>query len=466
MNLSFPAQADLAADHAYVVELAPRPAAAASRPAGSWVVVGGGAVGAALAEALGGVLVAVGGGGDPEATLAAVEAAVTAAMAPDCAGVACLAALDGGLDHPGGAVEANERTVLAACAAALGVARAAAARSGVVVVATRGALPGDLYHAAAAPGAAVWGLARTFACEFAGAVRCVDLCPDETSAAEDAAAVALEVAAGPGESAWRRRRRCGPALARLAVATDADAGALAGDHVVTGGAGGLGRAWAAHVARAAGAAASLVLAGRRRPDRDLLDFAASLANETGAAVAAASGDCASRADAARLARPHVWHLAGVVGSASVAAVAWRDFDDVCRPKVAGSLCLDAASRAGPSATFVMFSSVYGVLASRDLCHYAAANAFQDGFARCRRAAGAPATAVAWGTWAGAGMARRRVEINRWNALAGKNFKPLHLDHIAIDLADFWANRVLSSSSRSTAKELASKPSHTRPLKSG
>ncbi|KAK7242852.1 phosphopantetheine binding protein [Aureococcus anophagefferens] len=171
----------------------------------------------------------------------------------------------------------------------------------------------------------------------------------------------------------------------------------------------------------AGAAASLVLAGRRRPDRDLLDFAASLADETGAAVAAASGDCGVATDAAPRPRAAAaWHLAGVVGSASVAAVAWREFDDVCRPKVAGSLCLDAARAGRRAAAFVMFSSVtavcksnlqpdfnvYGVLASRDLCHYAAANAFQDGFARCRRAAGAPATAVAWGTWAGAGMAHR------------------------------------------------------------
>jgi hypothetical protein len=59
-----------------------------------------------------------------------------------------------------------------------------------------------------------------------------------------------------------------------------------------------------------------------------------------------------------------------------------------------------------------------------------------------------------------------VEINQWNALSSKNFKPLYLDQTEVDSADFWTNRLLSSSSRSTAEEIASKLSHTRTLKSG
>ena len=45
------------------------------------------------------------------------------------------------------------------------------------------------------------------------------------------------------------------------------------------------------------------------------------------------------------------------------------------------------------------------------------------------------------------------------------FKPLELRQIEVVLADFWTNRLLSSSSRSTAEDLASKWSHTRTLKS-
>ena len=59
-----------------------------------------------------------------------------------------------------------------------------------------------------------------------------------------------------------------------------------------------------------------------------------------------------------------------------------------------------------------------------------------------------------------------VEINRWNGRVQQNFKPLYLGQIALDSADFWTNRLLSSSSRSTVEELASRPSHTRTLKSG
>ena len=59
-----------------------------------------------------------------------------------------------------------------------------------------------------------------------------------------------------------------------------------------------------------------------------------------------------------------------------------------------------------------------------------------------------------------------VEINRWNGRVQQNFKPLYLGQIEVDSADFWTNRSLSSSSRSAAEELASKPSHTRTLKSG
>ena len=68
-------------------------------------------------------------------------------------------------------------------------------------------------------------------------------------------------------------------------------------------------------------------------------------------------------------------------------------------------------------------------------------------------------------------ARRRevlacVEINHWNALSSKNFKPLYLGQFEVDSADLWTNRLVSSSSRSTAEELASKLSHMRTLKSG
>ena len=62
-------------------------------------------------------------------------------------------------------------------------------------------------------------------------------------------------------------------------------------------------------------------------------------------------------------------------------------------------------------------------------------------------------------------ARRRVEINRRFGTSRPNFEILSLGHIEVDSADFWTNRLLSSSSRSTAEEILSKLSRTLTLKS-
>ena len=59
-----------------------------------------------------------------------------------------------------------------------------------------------------------------------------------------------------------------------------------------------------------------------------------------------------------------------------------------------------------------------------------------------------------------------MEIDQWNAPSSKNFKPLDLDEIEVDPADFWTNRRLSSSPRSTADELASNLSHALTSNSG
>ena len=45
-----------------------------------------------------------------------------------------------------------------------------------------------------------------------------------------------------------------------------------------------------------------------------------------------------------------------------------------------------------------------------------------------------------------------VEINHWFGGSPPNFRTLYLNQIEVDSADFWTNRSLSSSSRSTAKE--------------
>ncbi|KAH8052007.1 polyketide synthase [Aureococcus anophagefferens] len=98
-------------------------------------------------------------------------------------------------------------------------------------------------------------------------------------------------------------------------------------------------------------------------------------------------------------------LAGVVDDGAAPALTWDRFADVLKPKVDGSLHLHAASLKTPVDTFVLFSSIYGLLGSRAHA-LRRANAFQDGLAAARARAGLPALAVSWGTWADAGMAHR------------------------------------------------------------
>ena len=59
-----------------------------------------------------------------------------------------------------------------------------------------------------------------------------------------------------------------------------------------------------------------------------------------------------------------------------------------------------------------------------------------------------------------------VDSTHWFGGPPPNFRTLYLNQIDVDSADFWTNRLLLSSSPSTAEELASKRSHTRTLKSG
>lgn len=83
-----------------------------------------------------------------------------------------------------------------------------------------------------------------------------------------------------------------------------------------------------------------------------------------------------------------------------------ELSDVLRPKVAGGWALHRVLRDTPLDFFVLFSSGSAVLGSPMLSAYAAANAFLDGLAHHRRAAGLPALAVDWGYWSGTGMAAR------------------------------------------------------------
>ncbi|MEM8664843.1 MAG: type I polyketide synthase, partial [Pseudomonadota bacterium] len=103
----------------------------------------------------------------------------------------------------------------------------------------------------------------------------------------------------------------------------------------------------------------------------------------------------------------VIHAAGGIDDKLIGSMEPADFAGVMAAKVDGSLALHHACRELPLEFFVMFASATSVLGQIGQANYAAANAFQDGLAFARRAAGAPACVLNWGPWGEVGIYARR-----------------------------------------------------------
>ncbi|WP_425428234.1 type I polyketide synthase [Actinokineospora auranticolor] len=98
----------------------------------------------------------------------------------------------------------------------------------------------------------------------------------------------------------------------------------------------------------------------------------------------------------------VVHTAGVVADVPLADLDRDTFEHGTRAKVDGARNLHEA--VGDVELFVVFSSVSAVWGAAGQAAYAAANAYLDGLIAHRRDLGLTGTSVAWGPWAGGGMA--------------------------------------------------------------
>ncbi|WSK75492.1 SDR family NAD(P)-dependent oxidoreductase [Amycolatopsis sp. NBC_01286] len=264
---------------------------------------------------------------------------------------------------------------------------------------------------------AVGGLVRTARTEHPGRV----LLADVTGDTDLAALAATLVSAGEDECRVADGEIRVPRLVRETGAPDPGARPLdpAGTVLVTGGTGMLGSAVAEFLVRELGVR-GLLLASRRGPAADGAADLAGRLEAAGARVDVVACDTADR-DQVRdlLARvpagaplTAVVHTAGVIDDGLLGTLDPARLDTVLRPKVDSAVHLDALTRDAGLAAFVLFSSAAGVLGGAGQGNYAAANAFLDGLAARRRAAGQAAVALAWGLWAGDGQISSAADAQR------------------------------------------------------
>ncbi|GAB3844824.1 type I polyketide synthase [Dactylosporangium cerinum] len=184
-----------------------------------------------------------------------------------------------------------------------------------------------------------------------------------------------------------------------------------GTVLVTGGTGGVGALVARHLVARHGVR-RLLLASRRGGGADgagdLVTELAGLGAEVSVIAADLADPAAVRGLLATVPAAHpltaVVHAAGVVADGTVERLDADAVSATLRPKADAAWLLHELTRDADLAEFVLFSSVVGTFGNAGQANYAAANAFLDALAVHRQSAGLPATSLAWGLWAGLGMA--------------------------------------------------------------
>jgi acyl transferase domain-containing protein/acyl carrier protein len=292
---------------------------------------------------------------------------------------------------------------------------AAAARHASLWIVTRHAqqLPGDDASALSPVQAAAWGLGRVVALEHPevwGGL--IDLESGRADTAADQLLHAVTARDDEDQVALRDGARYAARLSRCSNLPD---GAVPirddGSYLVTGGLGRLGLRVARWLVERG--ARHLTLVGRRplseTNDPELAGRAAAVREleAMGARVGVIAADVANLEAMQALVGAFgndvpplrgVVHAAAALGSSSLAEMTRSALTAMMRPKADGAWVLDRVTAGLDLDFFVLFSSSTGLLGSKGLGHYAAANTFLDALAWKRRASGRPGVAINWGVW--------------------------------------------------------------------
>jgi acyl transferase domain-containing protein/acyl carrier protein len=256
--------------------------------------------------------------------------------------------------------------------------------------------------------AGIWGLGRTAALEHPDRWGGLADLPAEPGEPELTRLIALLAGAdGEDQLAIRPAGTFARRLVRAPVEEPAEPWTPAGPVLVTGGTGALGAEVARWLARTG--APHVVLAGRRGPAAPGAAELEAELSALGAKVTIAACDLADRDAAAELldSLPDldaVIHAAGVLDDGVLNSLTPQRLATVLKAKVDSAINLHELTRNRDLSAFVLFSSLAATLGAAGQGNYVAANAMLDALAEHRAGLGLPATSIAWGPWAGAGMA--------------------------------------------------------------
>ena len=277
---------------------------------------------------------------------------------------------------------------------------------------TRGAVSAGPSDTVSAPQQAqVWGLCQTMAFEYPDRWGGLADLPEAVNHQACARLIGALAATNSGEQlAIRPTGTFARRLARWRLGPSTG-WAPSGTVLITGGTGALG----AHVARwlARNGAKRIVLASRRGADAPGADALRTELTTLGAQVAFSARDMADREAAARLLAEiahdgppltAVVNAVGMLDDGVLDALSTARLERVLRAKADSARNLHELTADSGLSAFILFSSIAGAFGAAGQANYAAANAYLDALAEHRRVLGLPATSIAWGAWAGSGMA--------------------------------------------------------------